>query len=287
MASASIPVTLQAQLRRLELALGRLARRPGVAVVHDARVAARRFRALLRGLDGYLNPPLAAQLEFELRAVGRTLAPLRDADVRRAAIADTCRVLLRADPALREHFGVAVAACLAALDEERRSERRMLRATLQTPGWRARQGRLRALTLDEALVLPVREPLTDVLVPAIARRWRRLQRDAGRDLEDLRRLHRVRIHAKVARYLIEEWARAARRRGIPAAALARRLQNALGERHDLLLLRRWFEDSGLPPGLLAAWSLRAADSEHEQRRQLRRLVRTLRKAPAGVATGTG
>ena len=283
MVDAAIPAVLQVHLRRLERELDRLAHRPGV----DARVAARRFRALLRGLDGYLNPPLAAQLEFELRAIGRQLAPLRDADVRRAALAVTCRGLLRGAPELRERCRADVAASLAALDGQRRDERRMLRATLRGAAWTARRGRLRELCLHEALVLPVREPLTAVLAPAIERRWRRLQRDSGRDLDELRRLHRLRIDAKVVRYLLEAWAGAARRRQVPAVTLARRLQNALGELHDLLLLRAWLAGAGLPPELLAAWHRRTADTEHELRRQVRRLAHELRQTSAGVATGTG
>lgn len=281
MVDLAVPAALQAHLHRLERELERLARRPGVEAVHDTRVAARRFRALLRGLDGYLNPPLAAQLEFELRAIGRVLAPLREADVRRAALAATCRELLRLDPELR-------AARLAALDEERRNERRMLRATLRAPAWAARRGRLRDLCLDEALVLPVRETLTAVLAPAIEHRWRRLQRDSGRNLDELRRLHRLRIRAKVVRYLLEEWASAARRRRrVPAVTLVRRLQNVLGELHDLLLLRAWLAGSGLPPGPLAAWTRRAAETERDLRRLLRRLAHELRQTSAGVATGTG
>jgi CHAD domain-containing protein len=285
-ATADLSTALQRGLERLAAQLGRLRRGPGVAAVHDARVAARRLRALLRGLEAELNPVIAAQLEFELRAIGRTLGPVRDADVRRARVAADFRVLLRTDADLPARAAADVATFRAALDAARLQERAGLRATLRSAAWAARLERLRRLAADAALLLPGCPALPAVLRPVIERRWRRLQRDAQREPDDPRRLHRLRIHAKVVRYLLEE-ARVDDVALQPAAALARRLQNALGDLHDLVLLRAWLQQAAVPPAVMTAWLRRAGRDEEALCRRIRKLARELKKAPLRTGPASG
>lgn len=55
--------------------------------VHAARVALRKLRSMLRGFADMLSDKLAAELKVELAGRFRQLGPLRDADVRAAALA--------------------------------------------------------------------------------------------------------------------------------------------------------------------------------------------------------
>lgn len=77
--------------------------------VHAARVALRKLRSMLRGFADMLSDKVATELKDELVARFRQLGPLRDADVRAAALAGgpgaeaamaeaaRLRVLIRAD----------------------------------------------------------------------------------------------------------------------------------------------------------------------------------------------
>lgn len=254
--------------------------------MHDARVAARRMRAVVRGIDAQLNPVLAQQIEFELRAIGRTLAPVRDVDVRRATLVPQLRALLRSDPELAARAATAVEALIAALDAERAAERRSLRDILRSASWRARLERLRSLVGSDALALPGRIDLDAVLVPELERRWKRLQRSAQREPDDMRKAHRLRIRAKVLRYQLEQWMIAAGRPEPPLLEVARRLQKALGDLHDLMLLRAWLGNAAVPAAVMQAWMQRATRQEDALRRRIRKLARELRKTSVGL-TGTG
>lgn len=244
--------------------------------MHDTRVAARRFRALLRGLESRLNPVLATQLEFELRAIGRTLAPLRDADVRRASVAGTLRGLLRSDPVFALQCRDFVASFLASLDGARLQERRDLRSALRSDSWAGRLERIRRFLRDEALVLPGRESLAETLAPEIERRWRRLHRRMQGNPQSIRRLHRLRIGAREVRYLIEECVPAPERNGLASLELARRVQNALGDLHDLVQLRAWADTADVASALREVWLVQADGDEQALRKRVRALARGFR-----------
>jgi CHAD domain-containing protein len=205
-------------------ALGSLDSAAGVAAVHDARVAVRRVRSLLRVFPELSDDAVAEALS----AWSDMLGAVREAHVLAATLAAVCPPELwrRLAPELVRERAAAVAELGVELDAP---EHRRLLEDLEALALRPKSGRLHK-----------------------RRRVRRAAKLARKRLrtaaEDPELLHRARKAAKRARYAAE---------AVGDGATAGRweaVQDALGEQHDCVVALRRLADV---PGERAAQARRA------------------------------
>ena len=199
--------------------------------VHQARVAARRLRSDLRTFRSLVAADWAATLADELQWFGRQLGSVRDADV----LQMTLTTIAESEPTLAPH---AVRPLLDHFESDRSLARLQLRDTLEGDRCATLLGRLVRAAQAPDTTDAADQPAADVL-PRLARRpWRRLRRavhaldDDPTDAE----LHQIRILAKRCRYAAEATEPALRK---PARKLARstaRIQDALGDLHDAIVI---------------------------------------------------
>ncbi|HUE60387.1 MAG TPA: CYTH and CHAD domain-containing protein, partial [Acidimicrobiales bacterium] len=165
--------------------------------VHQARVATRRLRSDLATLGRLLKPKALMELRGDLRATGRRLGDLRDADVMLERLRKSVSKLPADDQANAQAYLELLSA------EQRKARARALRYL---------SSKRYASTVDELIDAidhpPVRKPdqlAVDVLPSLIARRWKALNKRVlglGDDPPN-EELHRVRIDAKRCRYAAE------------------------------------------------------------------------------------
>ncbi|MBU2958244.1 CHAD domain-containing protein [Paracoccus sp. 1_MG-2023] len=198
--------------------------------VHQARVALRRMRSLLRGFRDMLSPGTFKALDGLLKARADQLGPLRDADVQAEALgtpqAQSAADDLRAE--LRATFQAETALSLKIEVE------------------RVLHDRNRAIRGDR------RRRLADAPLPVIASRalqvaWTELLAfgpDLGR--LDPEELHDFRKRSKEMRYLSEFFGRLFDSDAAPMQKRMARMQDALGVVNDLVTMRA--RGSELPKG---------------------------------------
>ena len=215
-------------------------RRPDA--VHDFRVACRRLRATLAGLEPLLDAPTCRRLADDLRRTARAVAPARDAQAVRSQV-----------DAMSSSGGDAVARLrsrlLLLLDED------------ETTGWQHALTHLDHAAYDDLTRrlerfadLPPWQPdahlpADDVLLPLLHDEWSRFRRRA-RTVVDARdsptadeRLHAVRKASKRARYLAEATTEVFGRRAKRLAKAAEAVQETLGEHQDRVLIRMFLTDA--------------------------------------------
>lgn len=214
--------------------------------VHDLRVALRRTRSLLRSfrpLLGEVARPQAEGLRAECRWAGGELGPVRDAEVLHERLA----VLLAEQPVELVLGGVA-----ARLSDRAREDARDGRERIA--GLRADPRYVRLL--DDLEVFAAGSPFAEADEAAVRKRlrseWRRLQRrasaveahPAGSPAAEAA-LHETRKAAKRARYAVEAVAPVVGGKAARRAALAERVQDALGTHRDTLLTRALLRELGV------------------------------------------
>lgn len=168
--------------------------------VHQMRVAARRLRSALTTFAPLLEEETAATLKDELRWIASELGVIRDTEVMLERLddhaaeladpADTHRCRDTIDPLLRARLAAARSSALAALRSDRHQQLvDDLMAAAQNPP-----------VVDAAY-----EPCDIVLMPLVARTWKRLAKAiAGLDIDGPSTpWHEARIKAKRARYAAE------------------------------------------------------------------------------------
>lgn len=231
MADEPADAALLRRVRTLQRSLDRhlrsLARRINVRSVHEARIAARRLRVVLRGFARVLDPAIARPYRRAATELADALASVRDADV----AVQQYDAFIESD---------APASVRARLVGRRTRARAALRAAMRSPAWRRRSVAMRAAAASPTLVMPTTLSAGALTGQVLDRRRRRTRR-ALRALRDPRRhrrkMHRVRLAIKALRYLEEEC------RPAHAGSLAREidglheLQDLLGEWRDLEALR--------------------------------------------------
>jgi CHAD domain-containing protein len=214
-----------------------LAHDPGTRVgedpeeLHQMRVAVRRMRAMLKAARPLLNRAWADELRAELGWLGRTLGPVRDADVlterlrgHAAAFGDTGRE--------------AVETLIEALVTDRETARAEMLAALNSRRYTALLGQLTA-AVSRPLPTAAGRAATAPLVELVCAEYRRLSkavRAAGADPPD-EVLHALRIHGKRLRYTGELAAIDGRKpvRKLVESTVA--LQDVLGEHQDACVAR--------------------------------------------------
>jgi CHAD domain-containing protein len=199
--------------------------------LHDMRVAARRLRAALRVHRRYL-PRGSRRIAREVRWLGSVLGPVRDLDVQIAWLEARTAEL---PPALRpEVSGIA-----ERLRRRRVEARREMLDALDSERWVGLVRRATEWLERGPAAAPARgrRRARPVAARLIERRMRQLirARAALSPEENVEELHRLRILGKRARYALEFHAG---RFGKPARRVLRglvRLQDQLGEHHDIVV----------------------------------------------------
>jgi CHAD domain-containing protein len=245
--------------------------------LHDLRVAARRARGVLRlaRLAG-LTPD--AELAAELAWLARECGPLRDLDVFVAGVGATL-VEAEAPPEARE-------AILLALRGQRDAALAAARAALASP----RLKRLLAMLRRPPSPVPEDGPGAVAVADAAAAlargeikrlvRWRRHEAASLTDGD----LHRVRIGAKRARYVLELFAPVLPPEARKVVRVLVRLQDTLGAHHDAAVavqrldaLAKAMQASGANLGtILALGALRHAAVERKSARRAKFAARSPR-----------
>lgn len=257
--SALVAAAILEQQRRIGAALPTL-QSASVQDVHDARVAARRLRSMLKTFRPLLDQRRARLYRADLRSFAQSMGSAREADVRSVLL----RSLVRADRGI----GSADRRRLEALLYAARSDsREQLRRCVAGPEWAALCTALRRHPVGRAL-LAVRDARPGDVMGRVAQAWRRPVRLLKRRPETADELHELRLAFKHCRYALEPVADVAPE---ATARLLRRLraaQDRLGEHRDTLLAGHWVRQQ--EPVLGAALVGRLLDDLAQRELELRR-----------------
>jgi CHAD domain-containing protein len=229
--------------------------------LHQARVATRRLRAVLRAARDLLDPGWTESLRAELSWLGRALGSVRDLDV----LLERLRVEIDdLEPAERRAAGQL----LRLLEKERESARAAMLETMSSAHYADLLARL------EAAAVSPRARAGDVSLQDIAAREFRKLRTAVRALPpdpSDGALHAVRIRGKRARYAAELAEGVV---GKPARRFVRDakcFQDVIGDHQDAVVaeerVRRLLDEIGGVRAHFAAG--RVVERERERRRAAR------------------
>ena len=236
--------------------------------IHDARVATRRLRAALDLLEPAVPGKLLSALNRTLRRLRRTLGDLRDIDV----------MLNLLEPLTRHpRQGIAAGWAHSCLLDRRNAERRKAGSKRKrSPG--ALVARLDAWEPLREQIVALGEVSENLMVASLAAQWNHfvgLTRPA--ELFRPQDPHALRIAGKLLRYTFE-MLRCTRDK--PPAAVIRtfkRMQDALGDWHDHVVLAEWMmrlslrellahHDPGMQAKVLALSEFSLARSNRDMRK---------------------
>jgi CHAD domain-containing protein len=224
-----------------------IANDPGVRLgvepeaVHQARVATRRARALLRAAGTIVDPAWADSLRAELAWLGKLLGPVRDLDVLVDHVAGEAAALERDDAR-------AVGTIRSRLGRRRGAARRALLAAMSEP---------RYFQLLDALAAAEHAPagtgtasLEQIAADAF-RRAHRAMKALPRDPTD-DELHAVRIETKRARYAAELAEPVLGKAGARLLRRAKVVQDVIGEHQDACVAEARIRELAVSGGASAA-----------------------------------
>lgn len=218
--------------QQLERAAAAVARNPSMGAVHRTRVAARRLRALLRSLGEGENHIEVRRYRRDLRSLALELATVRQADVMREEMLGTLAKLDDSEiPARRK--------VRALLDRECVLARRRFSAHARSLAWQERLQRLqRSSTELQARLGQMRDGQSmarNMIVNSAQAFWRARRRGNG----NWRDLHRVRIHAKSHRYVVDALGPLVDLDARQFSVTARAIQRGIGRHLDARVARKW------------------------------------------------
>jgi len=284
--SRRVEAVLREQQRLLRAAAARLPD-AGSDDVHDGRVAARRMRSLLKTFRPMLDVRCARLMRADLRSFARSLALVREADVRRDLLVE----LSASDPTLAAEELQRLATIL---DDRCLEARSSLARHVAEPGWAA----LAAAVQGEAAIADLRirpdVELGDVL-GRVNDSWTAAARRLESEPTDTAGLHELRLALKHGRYALEPVADVA---PDEVSRLLRRLraaQEGIGEHRDVVLAGHWVSsnESALGGNLTRHLVVLLARRERRLRARAARLarrvlpaVRRWRKATRALRKGT-
>ena len=259
--STRVEAAIREQQRLLAAAAASL-ETAGVEDIHQSRVAARRLRSLLKTFRPWLEPRRARLYRVDLRSFARSLAAVREADVRR----DMLVSMVRGNPSVtatdRRQLSVLLEdLCIAARDG--------LRRHLREPGWMALRRALDRHAASSDALFVVRDASLAGMLTLVGRAWRRPERLLRDEPQSATELHELRLALKHCRYALEPVADLESR---AAARLMRRLraaQDRIGEHRDTLLADHWarLNERSLGRALTAQLVADLASQERALRRQ--------------------
>jgi len=257
--SALVAAAILEQQRRIVAALPTL-ESARVEDVHDARVAARRLRSMLKTFRPLLDQRRARLYRADLRSFAQSLGSAREADVR--------SVLLRSVARADRGIGSADRRRLAALLKEARSDsREQLRRRLAEPEWAALCKALERHPVGRGL-LAVRDAQPGDVMGRVAQAWRRPVRLLKRPPESADELHELRLAFKHCRYALEPLNDVAPEATVRLLRRLRAAQDRLGEHRDTLLAGHWVREQ--EPALGVALVRRLLDDLAQRELDLRR-----------------
>ncbi len=199
--------------------------------VHDARVAARRLRSLLKTFRPLLDPRRARLYRIDLRSYARSLTVAREADVRRGLLVALGRREPAVTPAAFRRLGrLLEEQCLAARDG--------LRRQVANPSWAALCVALERHAAGDQL-LAVRDADLARMLELVEVPWPEALRLLEKDTEEPAELHTLRLALKHCRYALEPVADIAPKTTARLLRRLRRAQDAIGEHRDTLLAHQW------------------------------------------------
>lgn len=217
-----------AALHQLQANVRLLSERPSLEAVHQARIALRRMRVMLKAFKAVASDPQVTAIEGELERMTDVFADARSLDV---FVAETFRPYVRDEPGAAE-FGQALLHAQAKAHEDVRhgvAADDFVMAMLDLVEWVACGEWIRAATT----AAQAQRPLDDVAAQMLKhRRKAMLKRGRRLDWNDPLARHKLRIQAKKMRYLAEVFAP-----GFGGAkrflAALEKLQDRLGELNDI------------------------------------------------------
>ncbi|MES1191883.1 MAG: CHAD domain-containing protein [Steroidobacter sp.] len=263
-------VVLRQLHRKLRADLRAVTMSRSAEAIHHARVDARRLRVIIKMLRKECQPLLAATLVFDLRNLSRTLAPVREADVRRQHVES----LLSGT----KNSGNDAMRLLTGLRHDQAQARRALQRHMHTRTWRARMKRIAACFADDDLLAAPRSGESFTLEhAALKHRMKRMQQMINNQ-SGYEGIHVLRIEVKRVRYLYEFLRELDRT--LPAAPLSHleKWQSVLGKLHDELGINGWLAAADVAPSL----SKRLRTALHKSVKTSDRQFGKLRKTPPSL-----
>lgn len=202
--------------------------------LHQARVATRRFRVILRQFRDVSERAWSDPLRADVKVLSERLGAVRDADVLLGRLRPVVESL---GPQDRPHGRVL----LEGLARTRKNAHDRLMRMLLSPDHQPLLDRMHEAVRSPQLMETCEGKAKDVLVPLASRAWRRVRtsiEDLGPQPSD-RDLHRVRIAAKRARYAVNVIAPVVGKPALRFTKAAARLQDALGDHQDAVVSQEW------------------------------------------------
>jgi CHAD domain-containing protein len=269
--SRRIEAVLREQQRLLRAAAARLPD-AGSDDVHDGRVAARRMRSLLKTFRPMLDVRCARLMRADLRSFARSLALVREADVRRDLLVD----LSGSDPTLAAEELRRLATIL---DDRCLEARSSLARHVAEPGWAA----LAAAVQGEAACADLRirpdVELGDVL-GRVNDSWTAAVRRLESEPTDTAGLHALRLALKHGRYALEPVADVAPDEVSQLLRRLRAAQEGIGEHRDVVLAGHWVSSNESALGGNLTRHLVALLARRERRLRVRAATLARRVLPA-------
>jgi CHAD domain-containing protein len=202
--------------------------------VHQARVATRRFRVILRQFRDVSDRTWSDDIRSDVKVLAARLGAVRDADVLLDRLRTSVEQLAEQD---RSHGHML----LDGLSQTRKSARDRLMRTLLSPGHQQLLDKMHEAVRTPRLSSDAEAKAIDVLVPLAMRAWRRVRttvEDLGPQPTD-RDLHRLRIATKRARYAVNVVAPSVGKRADRFTKAAAGLQDVLGDHQDAVVAQAW------------------------------------------------
>jgi CHAD domain-containing protein len=269
--SRRIEAALREQQRQLRAAATRLPD-SGSDDVHDGRVAARRMRSLLKTFRPMLDARCARLMRADLRSFARSLALVREADVRRDLLVE----LSASDPGLAAEDLQRLATLL---DDRCLEARSSLARHVAEPGWAALAGAVQSEAAIADLRIHPDVTLGDLLV-RISDSWTAAVRYLESEPTDAAGLHALRLALKHCRYALDPVADVA---PDEVGQLLRRLraaQDGIGEHRDVVLAVHWLSSNESALGGNLTRRLLALLARRERRLRARAATLASRVLPA-------
>lgn len=209
--------------RAFDRSVKQLRQATSAKTVHNCRIAARNFQVAARALRRKPIGLPTKRLSDTLKRLLRDLGPARDADVRMVTLRHVV-----SDPQL-----------LASAAVEQRRRRRDLSNLTKTAGWTLRQDsidRCSSILVEHLRSAP---PSCEALSDILLRRDRSLRRHLSQNPSSSAKIHRLRLRVKELKVLLETFSPLCTDLDCIDLKLLARLQQRLGDFHDLWLAQQW------------------------------------------------
>jgi CHAD domain-containing protein len=219
--------------------------------VHDVRVAMRRLRALVRAFRNYLPDGPRQDMEDMLTEIGAELGPVRDLD-------EWVRLLESAPIRAAVKRSRLFPAYLRHHQQQRQLVRATVRRCLRGPHFASQRLKINRLLREELPRLIKTEPpgsLPKLAAKQLDKAMRRVLKDEHlRHSRSPRKLHRLRISFRKARYLAEFFGPVLGPDTVRLAKRLHRVERVLGKIHDIDLgMEHLTREGPLPPRSIAVY----------------------------------